>query len=94
MLDRLEKAGYVRRIREQANRRQVLLQLTAKFAEATEEIFGPVAVEGTAQLAQLTDAEVDTLIGYFSDAHDQRHKRALLIREQTAMLAADSKETR
>jgi DNA-binding MarR family transcriptional regulator len=94
VLDRLERAGYVRRIREQANRRQVLLQLTARFAEAAEEFFGPVAAEGTAQLAQLTDAEVDTLIAFFSHAHDQRHKRALLIREQTAMLAADSKETR
>jgi DNA-binding MarR family transcriptional regulator len=94
VLDRLERAGYVRRIREQANRRQVLLQLTARFAEVAEEIFGPVAAEGTAQLAQLADAEVDTLIAFFSHAHDQRVKRAQVIREQTTMLAAAAKETR
>jgi len=94
VLDRLERAGYVRRIREQANRRQVLLQLTAKFAEVAEEIFGPVAAEGTAELAQLADAEVDTLIAFFSHAHDQRRKRAQLIREQTAMLGDDGQETR
>jgi DNA-binding MarR family transcriptional regulator len=93
VLDRLERAGYVRRIREQANRRQVLLQLTARFAEVTEEIFGPVAAEGMAQLAQLADADVDTLIAFFSHAHDQRVKRAQVIREQTAMLAAATKET-
>jgi DNA-binding MarR family transcriptional regulator len=94
VLDRLERAGYLQRIREQANRRQVLLQLTARFAEVAEEIFGPVAAEGTAQLAQLADVEVDTLIAFFSHSHDQRVKRAQLIREQTAMLAVDNRETR
>lgn len=93
VLDRLERAGYVRRIREQADRRQVVLQLTATFAELTEEIFGPVAAEGAAQLLDLSDADVDTLIAFFSHAHDQRAKRARLIREQTAMLAAISKDT-
>jgi DNA-binding MarR family transcriptional regulator len=93
VLDRLERAGYVRRIREQANRRQVLLQLTPTFAEVTEEIFGPVAAEGSAQLRQLADAEVDTLIAFFSHAHGQRVKSTQLIREQTAMLAAIGKET-
>jgi DNA-binding MarR family transcriptional regulator len=94
VLDRLERAGYLQRVREQANRRQVLLQLTARFAEAAEEIFGPVAAEGTAQLARLADAEVDTLIAFFSHSHDQRVKRAQLIGEQTARLAAGSRETR
>jgi DNA-binding MarR family transcriptional regulator len=93
VLDRLEGAGYVRRVREQANRRQVLLELTPAFARLTEEIFGPVAAEGAAQLRQLTEAEVETLIKFFSHAHDQRVKLAQLIREQTAMLAAVGKET-
>jgi DNA-binding MarR family transcriptional regulator len=88
VLDRLEAAGYVRRVREPANRRQVLLELTPAFARLTEEIFGPVAAEGAAQLRQLTDAEVETLIAFFSHSHDQRMKLAQLIREQTAMLAA------
>lgn len=94
VLDRLERAGYLQRVREQANRRQVLLQLTARFAEVAEEIYGPIAAEGTAQLAELSDAEIDTLITFFAHAHDQRVKRAQLIREQTAVLAAVSQETR
>jgi DNA-binding MarR family transcriptional regulator len=93
VLDRLERAGFVRRIREQADRRQVLLQLTATFAEVTEEIFGPVAAEGAGQLRQLSDAEVETLIAFFSDAHDQRVKRARLLREQTALLVAAGQDT-
>jgi DNA-binding MarR family transcriptional regulator len=92
VLDRLERAGYLQRVREQANRRQVQLQLTAKFAEATEEIFAPIAAEGAGQLRQLADADVETLIEYFSDAHDQRVKRTRLLREQTARLAAGGQE--
>jgi DNA-binding MarR family transcriptional regulator len=93
VLDRLERSGYLQRIRGQANRRQVQLQLTATFAEVTNEIFAPIAAEGAGQLRQLADAEVETLIEFFSDAHDQRVKRARLIREQTARLAADGQET-
>jgi DNA-binding MarR family transcriptional regulator len=93
VLDRLERAGFVRRIREQADRRQVLIQLTATFAEVTEEIFAPVAAEGAGQLRQLSDADVETLIAFFSHAHDQRVKRAQLIREQTARLVAAAQDT-
>jgi DNA-binding MarR family transcriptional regulator len=93
VLDRLERAGYVQRLREPANRRQVLLQLTATFATMTEEIFAPVATEGAGQLRQLGDADVETLIAFFSHAHEQRVKRARLIREETARIAAADKET-
>lgn len=44
------------------------------------------------RLAEAADAEVETLIGYFSDARDQRVKRTRLIREQTARLAAADQE--
>lgn len=92
VLDRLERAGYLQRVRQEANRRQVLLQLTAMFADVTEEIFAPIAADGAGQLTQLTDSEVETLIGFFADTHDRRAKRTRLIREQTARLAADAAE--
>jgi DNA-binding MarR family transcriptional regulator len=88
VLDRLERAGYVRRVRDQENRRQVFLQLTAEFATLTQEIFGPLAQEGAGQLERFTDTEVEVLIRFFAEGHDQRVKRAALIREQTARQAA------
>jgi DNA-binding MarR family transcriptional regulator len=92
VLDRLERAGYLKRVREQTNRRQVLLQLTATFAEVTEEIFAPIAADAVGQLTQFTDPEVETLIRFFTDTHDRRVKRTTMIREQTARLAADAAE--
>ncbi|MGH3257087.1 MAG: MarR family winged helix-turn-helix transcriptional regulator [Streptosporangiaceae bacterium] len=88
VLDRLERAGYVRRVRDQENRRQVFVQLTAEFAALTAEIFGPVVEEAAVQLEQFSDHEVDVLIRFFADGHDRRVKRTALLREQTARLAA------
>jgi DNA-binding MarR family transcriptional regulator len=62
VLDRLERAGYVRRVRDQENRRQVFLQLTAEFATLTQEIFGPLAQEGAGQLERFTDSEVEAVV--------------------------------
>ncbi|MGH9054967.1 MAG: MarR family winged helix-turn-helix transcriptional regulator [Acidimicrobiales bacterium] len=84
VLDRLEKAGYVRRVRDQENRRQVFLQLTEEFAVLARELFGPVGEEGMRQLQRLSDAEVATLIKFFSQSNDRRAKRTEKIREETA----------
>lgn len=89
VLDRLEKAGYVRRVRDEANRRQVLLQLTDEFVALTRELFGPVGEEGTRQLEELADEEVTALIKFFSQSHDRRVRHTERIREQTANQASD-----
>lgn len=80
VLDRLERAGYVRRVRDEANRRQVRLQLTPGFVALTRELIGPVAEQGSRQLRQLTDEEVATLIRFFSQAHDQHQRRTAQVR--------------
>lgn len=84
VLDRLERAGYVRRVRDQENRRQVFLQLTQEFVALTRELFGPVARDGERQLQHFSDAEVATLMKFFSQAHEQRAKRTDKVREETA----------
>ena len=73
---------------DQENRRQVFLQLTARFAALTQEIFGPVIEQATGQLEQFSDHEVEVLLSFFADGHDRRVKRTALVREQTARQAA------
>ncbi len=79
VLDRLERAGYARRVRDSANRRLVLVALTPLFAKLIEEIFAPVAAAGAAHAAGYSDAELDVLIGFFTRAHQLRaeHVQAL-----------------
>jgi DNA-binding MarR family transcriptional regulator len=94
VLDRLEKVGYVRRARDQENRRQVLLELTEQFAVVTGELFGPVGEEGMRQLQQLSDAEVATLVKFFSQSHDLRAKRTQKVRDERARHAPKLTVTR
>ena len=75
ILDRLERAGYVRRVRDVENRRQVFLQMTAELGALIAEIFGPVADAAAAQLNRYTGHELDVLIEFFTEAHDQRERR-------------------
>ena len=53
-LDRLERAGYVRRIRDAADRRRVLVEPTDRLRELTWELYGPLAREGERLLGGLT----------------------------------------
>jgi DNA-binding MarR family transcriptional regulator len=42
VLDRLEKAGYARRVRDERDRRRVLVEVTPLVRERSSQIWGPV----------------------------------------------------
>ena len=50
VLDRLEKAGYARRVRDENDRRQVIVELTPLTAERGQQIWGPLGEEATAEM--------------------------------------------
>jgi DNA-binding MarR family transcriptional regulator len=57
-LDRLEGLGYVRRVRDTADRRQVNVELTTEAARLLGEIWGPLAQESQAALYRLTNRDL------------------------------------
>jgi DNA-binding MarR family transcriptional regulator len=83
VLDRLAAAGYVRRIRDEDNRRLVRIALTPALIEAVTELFAPAGADWAAQLDSFSDDELDTLIRFFTQAHEHRLGRAAAIREAT-----------
>src|SRR5690349_10117937 len=46
VLDRLEGAGLVKRVRDEADRRRITIALTPKVGRSTEAIYGPLIEEG------------------------------------------------
>lgn len=85
MLDRLERAGYVRRLRDTSDRRRVLVDLTDKARQTTAEVYGPL-VSVMAELERYTDAELvlirdflrlgsQTLVSHAARIEDQRRRR-------------------
>jgi DNA-binding MarR family transcriptional regulator len=57
VIDRLERAGYARRIPDPADRRRVKLEVTPDFYACANEIWGPLAADWESQLSGRFTAE-------------------------------------
>jgi DNA-binding MarR family transcriptional regulator len=58
-LDRLERLGYVRRVRDTADRRRVHVELTDEASHLIAQIWGPMVAESQAALHRLTNRELE-----------------------------------
>ncbi len=68
LVDRLERMGYVRRVRDTEDRRRVFIELTDALHERAGEIWGPLAELSGSFLARHSDAELRTLRDFLGDA--------------------------
>ncbi len=61
LLDRLERAGYVRRIRDQQDRRRVLVEMTPRARKLAMEVYGPIGADGYRELERYSDQQLRLL---------------------------------
>jgi DNA-binding MarR family transcriptional regulator len=64
VVDRLESAGLIRRIRDTEDRRRVLLEATPHVDELMAPVFGPLATEGYARITTYSDEEVEKILEF------------------------------
>ena len=62
LLDRMEEAGLISRVRDTADRRQVTTRLTKQGRQLVDKLDAPVAAEHQRRLGHLTQAQLTTLI--------------------------------
>ncbi len=86
VLDRLERDGLVRRVRDTTDRRRVMVETTPEVMRRAAPVFGPLAEDGMAQMNRYTDDELELIVEFLerSRAMLQRHTIRLhgLIAEQ------------
>jgi DNA-binding MarR family transcriptional regulator len=58
VLDRLEQAGLIVRVRDDVDRRRVFVELTPEAHRRVGEIYGPIAHEGAALMARYSDEQL------------------------------------
>jgi len=63
VLDRLEKRGLARRVRDTEDRRRVLVEVTEKMRKGAAELYGPPEEAGQG-LAMYTDEQLEFLIEF------------------------------
>ena len=76
-LNRLERAGYVRRVHGETDRRRVRIEVTPRALELTEAIWGPIGAEGIEQLRRMSAEELIFLLDFLRRGRDlqERHAR-------------------
>ncbi len=69
VVDRLERKGYAQRIRDEADRRRVLVELTQKAREEVGKIFGPLAEDWREYMSRRTTAELELILDFMRGAN-------------------------
>jgi DNA-binding MarR family transcriptional regulator len=81
-LDRLEEAGYVRRVRDDQDRRRVLVEVTDKMAADAQEVYGPLAARAQELLGPYSDDQLRTMIDVMQRGAEMQLERAAALRDQ------------
>ena len=84
LIDRLERRGFVRRVRGDTDRRQVLVEMTEEGARKSWDLYGPLVDEGAGLFKRFSSDELATMIGLLQAMRDLADEHcARLRRSQT-----------
>lgn len=81
-LDRLEQAGYVRRVRDDVDRRRVFVEVTPEMLERAGQVYGPLAARSEELLGSLSDEQLRAMIDVLNKGADMQLERAAALREE------------
>jgi DNA-binding MarR family transcriptional regulator len=71
VIDRLESAGFARRVPDQGDRRRVKVEVTPKFYARAEKIWGPVAADWSAQLSrEFSAGELELIVAFLRKTNE------------------------
>jgi DNA-binding MarR family transcriptional regulator len=74
-LDRLERAGYARRVRDQLDRRRVLVELTPQTA-SLHRFYAAHQAESERLYDKYTAAEMELMLGFFRNSREFNEARS------------------
>jgi DNA-binding MarR family transcriptional regulator len=82
VIDRLERAGYARRVSDPDDRRRVKLEVTPKFYARADKIWGPVARDWAGELGRrFTAEELERVIEFLRATNELGRRHLDRLRE-------------
>jgi DNA-binding MarR family transcriptional regulator len=76
VLDRLERAGIARRVRDPSDRRRVLVEATAAAREGAEEYYGPHIELSERLYRRYTVEQLELLLGFVREGREFNEREA------------------
>ena len=79
LIDRLERKGFVQRVRDPGDRRRVLVEMTPDGAARVGALYGPLVREGDALLVAFSDEQLEAMREFLVAAREltDRQRRAI-----------------
>ncbi|HEX5938372.1 MAG TPA: MarR family transcriptional regulator [Actinomycetota bacterium] len=84
VIDRLERAGHVRRLPDPADRRRVLVETTDRFRELAAHAWGPVAESLVSAGSRFTHEQLDGIREFLRIGAELSYRRAEEISAEVA----------
>ena len=84
VLDRLERAGYVRRTRDTADRRRVLIEMTDEARQRAMEFYGPLAEAGMKNMDGFTLDQLTVMRDFMRRGREMQESHLAHLRERGA----------
>src|SRR5690349_17270920 len=82
VIDRLERAGFARRVSDPDDRRRVKLEVTPKFYARANKIWGPLAAEWESRLAdRFTAEQLEAAIDFLRTTNELGRKHTERVRK-------------
>jgi DNA-binding MarR family transcriptional regulator len=84
VVDRLERAGYVRRVADPNDRRRVLIEPTPEVFDATRELMHIMAEEGGPMVERYTDEQLELIVEFTRAGRRLQERHADWLRQKLA----------
>jgi DNA-binding MarR family transcriptional regulator len=84
VVDRLERMGFVRRTRDPEDRRRVIVEPTDEVARYAEIAYMPMGAEGAKLVADLSDKELEAILGFLRLGSELNERHAERVRRLAA----------
>ncbi len=82
VIDRLERAGYVCRLRDDRDRRRVLVELTDEGRRRVVEVYRPIAEQGSAMLSAYSDEQLILIRDFMDTGREFLTRYAFTVRQK------------
>jgi DNA-binding MarR family transcriptional regulator len=79
-VDRLMRAGFAERVRDEGDRRRVTILLTPAAEIAAKEIWGPIGAEAHRRLSRRADSELALILDFLTEGCQLQARHAARIR--------------